>query len=266
MSCDERGAALLCGSVIACTSHGSVGAPAAHCTASARPPASIGERAAPCSHRRYPTRIPRLRGRIRFSVISWQATQRAEKPARPHPSGSGPRPAHHRRYPARSQRLRGRIRFPVISWQATQRAEKPARPHPSGSGPRPAHHRRYPARSPRLRGRIRFSVISWQATQRAEKRRSPASIRKRAAPRSSSALSNAHSTASRWHTLPRHLMAGSLATRPSPSPRPLQRPTSPYLSGSVISCTAPSSFSSIHPPRTASGGVALRQLRRAVIS
>ena len=187
----------------------------------ARSPASIRERAAPCSHRRYPARIPRLQGRILF---------------------------------------------PVISWQATQRAEKPARPHPSGSGPRPAHHRRYPARSQRLRGRIRFSVISWQTRSARRKARSPASIRKRAAPRSSSALSNAHSTASRWHTLPRHLMAGSLATRPSPSPRPLQRPTSPYLSGSVISCTAPSSFSSIHPPRTASGGVALRQLRRAVIS
>ena len=116
------------------------------------------------------------------------------------------------------------------------------------------------------RVRIRFSVISWQAH--------PARIKARPHPSgsgpqpcSSSAVSNAHPTASRVRI--RFSVISWQAHSPHarrPLPRPLQRPTSHYLSGSVISCTAPSSFSSIHPPRTASGGVALRQLRRAVIS
>ena len=187
----------------------------------ARSPASIRERAAPCSHRRYPARIPRLQGRILFPVISWQATQRAEKPARPHPSGSGPRPAHHRRYPARSQRLQGRAYASPLSHGKRLSAQK-----------------------------------------------SPLARINRGASRAllTSALSSAQPTASRAHTLPRYPLARSLATCPSPSHPSPSASHFPYLSGSVISCTAPSSFSSIHPPRTASGGVALRQLRRAVIS
>ena len=170
MSCDERGAALL--------SHVPHMAPWAHLPRIARqaPLVSIVERAAPCSHRRYPTR---------------------------------------------SQRLQGRIRFPVISWQATQRAESPL-----------ARINRGASRSPAHSGVIQRAVNGFEGAY--------------ASP----------------------LFHGRL-TRHTPialSSSPLQRPTSPYLSGSVISCTAPSSFSSIHPPRTASGGVALRQLRRAVIS
>ena len=218
MSCDERGAALLCGSVIACTSHGSVGAPAAHCTASAarinrgagRSPAHIGviQRAANGFEGAY------------ASPLSHGKRLSAQKSplARIHQGASR---ALLTSALSSAQPTASRAHTLLRYFMASDSARIKARPHLSWERAAPCSHRRYPARSQRLRGRIRFSVISWQA----------------------------HSPHAR-----------------RPLPRPLQRPTSPYLSGSVISCTAPSSFSSIHPPRTASGGVALRQLRRAVIS